>query len=78
MNDNDYNKLLQAASAKLGTSPEQLRKALERGDMASLTASLSKADKDKLRMILSNKALMEKLRSAGSPDEIMRMLGKTN
>ena len=78
MNDNDYNKLLQAASAKLGTSPEQLRKALERGDMASLTASLSKADKDKLRMILSNKALMEKLRSVGSPDEIMRMLGKTN
>ena len=76
MNDNDYNKLLQAASAKLGSTPEQLRKALERGDMASLTASLSKADKDKLRMILSNKALMEKLRSAGSPDEIMRMLGK--
>ena len=78
MNDNDYNKLLQAASAKLGSTPEQLRKALERGDMASLTASLSKADKDKLRMILSNKALMEKLRSVGSPDEIMRMLGKTN
>lgn len=76
MNENDYNKLIQAASAKLGTSPEQLKKALERGDMTSLTASLSKADKEKLRMILSNKALMEKLRSAGSPDEIMRMLGK--
>lgn len=76
MNDNEFNKLIQAASAKLGASPEQLRKALERGDMTSLTASLSKADKEKLRMILSNKALMEKLRSAGSPDEIMRMLGK--
>ena len=76
MNENDYNKLIQAASAKLGTSPEQLKKALERGDMTSLTASLSKVDKEKLRMILSNKALMEKLRSAGSPDEIMRMLGK--
>lgn len=76
MNENDYNKLIQAASAKLGASPEQLKKALERGDMTSLTSSLSKADKEKLRMILSNKALMEKLRSAGSPDEIMRMLGK--
>ncbi|MGN0650788.1 MAG: hypothetical protein ACI4KM_10155 [Oscillospiraceae bacterium] len=76
MNDNDFNKLIQAASAKLGTSPEQLRKALERGDMTSLTASLSKSDKEKLRMILSNKALMEKLRSAGSPDDILKMLGQ--
>lgn len=76
MNDNDYNKLIQAASAKLGASPEQLRQALERGDMASLTSSLSKSDKEKLRMVLSNKALMQKLRSAGSADDIMKMLGQ--
>ncbi len=76
MNDKDYEKLLQTASAKLGTSPDKLRSTLEKGDMAALSAGLSKADKAKLRAILADKELMAKLKSAGSMHEIMGMLGK--
>ena len=76
MNDKEYDKLLQAASAKLGSSPEKLRQTLEKGDIAALSAGLSKADKAKLRAVLNDKELMAKLRSASSPQEIMGMLGK--
>ena len=71
----DYEKLLEAASKKLGSSPEQLRKALDKGDVKALSASLSKQDKEKLRAVLENRELMAKLKSASSPDDIMRMLG---
>lgn len=76
MNDNEYEKLLKAASAKLGSSPDKLRQTLEKGDIAALSAGLSKADKAKLRAVLADKELMAKLKAAGSPQEIMGMLGK--
>lgn len=75
MNEN-YDKLLKAAGAKLGTSPEQLRKALEKGDLKALSASLSKSDKQKLREVLSNRELMDKLKTAASPEDVMRIIGK--
>ncbi len=75
MNEN-YDKLLKAAGAKLGTSPEQLRKALEKGDLKALSASLSQSDKQKLREVLSNRELMDKLKTAASPEDVMRIIGK--
>lgn len=75
MNDNDYEKLLNAASQKLGASPDKLRQTLEKGDLTALSSGLSKSDKAKLRAVLSNKELMAKLKSASSPEDIMRLLG---
>lgn len=75
MNKN-YDNLIEAASKKLGTSPENLKKSLEKGDMKALAAGLSKADKEKLRAVLSNEELMKKLKGASSPDDVMRILGK--
>ena len=74
MTDSNYEKLLNAASQKLGTSPEQLRKALDKGDVKALSAGLSKQDKEKLRAVLANRELMEKLKNASSPEEIMQLL----
>ncbi len=74
MTDNDYEKVLTAASQKLGSSPEKLKSTLEKGDMASLSSGLSKSDKAKLRAVLSNKELMSKLKTAGSPEDIIRLL----
>lgn len=74
--NNNYDKLIEAASKKLGTSPESLKQTLEKGDMKALAAGLSKSDKEKLRAVLSNKELMQKLKSASSPDDVMRILGK--
>lgn len=74
--NNNYDNLIEAASKKLGTSPENLKKSLEKGDMKALAAGLSKADKEKLRAVLRNEELMKKLKGASSPDDVMRILGK--
>lgn len=76
MNENSFDKLVNAASKKLGTSPEKLKQSLESGDLKSISANLSKSDKEKLRAVLDNEELMKKLRRAGSPEEIMGILGK--
>ena len=76
MKENSFEKLLNAASQKLGSTPEQLRQALEKGDIQALSANLSKSDKEKLRAVLSNKELMNKLKGASAPEEVMKMLGK--
>lgn len=74
--NNNYDKLIEAASKKLGTSPESLKQTLEKGDVKALAAGLSKSDKEKLRAVLQNEELMRKLKSASSPDDMMRILGK--
>lgn len=74
MNNNDYDKLIRSASEKLGSSPEDLRKSLEKNDLSALSAILTKSDKQKLRRVLADKELMKQLKSAGSPEEVMRLL----
>lgn len=75
MTNADYEKLLKVASAKLGASPETLRNALSKGDIASISSSLTPKDKEKLKAVLSNKQLIAKLKGASSPEEIMKLLG---
>lgn len=74
MNNNDYDNLIRSASEKLGSSPEDLRKSLEKKDLSALSAILTKSDKQKLRRVLADKELMKHLKSAGSPEEVMRLL----
>lgn len=76
MNEKSYEMLIEMASKKLGTSPDMLRKTLEKGDMKALSQGLSKSDKEKLRAVLSNRELMEKLKGASTPDEVLRIIGK--
>lgn len=74
MNEKNFEKLISAASEKLGTSPDKLKRTLENGDMKQLTSGLSKSDKAKLREILSNEELVKKLKNASDPKEVMRVL----
>lgn len=74
MNNNDYDNLIRSASEKLGSSPEDLRKSLEKKDLSALSAILTKSDKQRLRRVLADKELMKQLKSAGSPEEVMRLL----
>lgn len=76
MDNKNYDQLIEAASKKLGISSEQLRRTLEKGDVKALSQGLSKSDKEKLRAVLSNKELMEKLKSASSPEDVIRLIGK--
>lgn len=75
MNEKNFEKLISAASQKLGTSPEKLRQTLENGDVKALSSGLSKEDKAKLRAVLSNEELVRKLKNASDPQDIMRVLG---
>ena len=76
MNEKNIDKIINAASQKLGTSPEKLRRTLEAGDMKALSAGLSKSDKEKLKEVLSNKELVNKLKKASDPQDIMRVLNE--
>ena len=74
MNNNDYDNLIRTASEKLGSSPEDLRKSLEKKYLSALSAILKKSYKQMLRRVLADKELMKQLKSAGSPEEVMRLL----
>ncbi len=74
MNNNDFDKLIKSASEKLGSSPDELKRSLEKKDLSSLSSILTKADKQKLRNVLADKELMKQLRSAASPEEVMKLL----
>ncbi len=78
MKNNNYEDLLSAAGKKLGITPDRLRGALEKGDIKALSGNLTKADKEKLRAVLADKELMKRLKNASSPEEVMRMLGKSS
>ncbi len=77
MNNSNYEDLLSAAGKKLGITPDKVRGALEKGDIKALSDNLNKADKEKLRAVLAKKELMKRLKNASSPEEVMRMLGKS-
>lgn len=74
MNQNNFDELLRSASRKLNTSPESLKKTLEKGDIKALSHNLSKSDKEKLRAVLANKELMQKLKKASDPNDFMKIL----
>ncbi len=67
--------LIKSASEKLGASPNELKKSLEKKDLSTLSSILTKSDKEKLRRVLADKELMKQLKTAGSPEEVMRLLG---
>lgn len=75
MTDKEYEQLISTASRKMGASPDTLKRNLEKGDISALSKGLSKNDKAKLKAVLANKELMARLKSASSPEEIMRLLG---
>ena len=75
MTNNDFDKLIKSASDKLGSSPDELKRSLEKKDLTALSSVLTKADKQKLRKVLADKELMTRLKSAGSPEEVMKLLG---
>lgn len=75
MNNNEFDNLIKSASEKLGSSPERLRKTIEKKDLSALSSILTKSDKEKLRRVLADKELMKQLKSAGSPEEVLKLLG---
>lgn len=55
----NINSLISAASKKLGVPEEQLRKAVNEGNVAELRSYLSSTDNEKLDRVMKDKALAE-------------------
>lgn len=65
-------KLFESASQKLGTTPEKLKEALEKGDINQAVQNMSEEDKQRLNSLLNNKQLMEKLMKSKKAEEIIK------
>ncbi len=75
MNSN-MEKMIEAASKKLGTSPDSLKSALNSGNTEEILSRLSDSDKEKLNALLKNPALREKLMKSPEAEKIIRMMKK--
>lgn len=78
MNQKGINALLNMASKKMGTSPENLRNNLEKGNIDALTKGMSKEDNQKLMQALSNKELTQKILSSPEAQSLMKKLSDNN
>lgn len=73
-NNNKFDNLLKAASKKLGTDPETLKKAAQSGDINSALKNLNSEDAKKIQNILSNKDMASKLLSSPQAQQILKKL----
>lgn len=64
----NIDKLMEAASKGLGISKESLRNALEKGDVAGITANMSESDRAKVNAVLKDPKLSEKFRKQYTGD----------
>ncbi len=66
--------MLEAVSKKLGTSPDELKKNLESGNMNGVIKGMDETQSEKLRQALNNKSLQEKIMSSPEAQELVKKL----
>lgn len=74
MNQKALDLLLQMASKKVGTTPENLKSNLEKGDLSQVMGSMSTEDSQKLKNVLENKELTQKIISSPEAQELIKKL----
>lgn len=62
MGNLNIDSLIEAASKRLGVTPEKLKSSLSSGNTEEITSLLSKSDREKINAVMSNPALAEKFR----------------
>ncbi|MCL2637743.1 MAG: hypothetical protein FWD48_05165 [Oscillospiraceae bacterium] len=71
---NGMEKLMKTACAKLGMSPENLMRALEKGDMNSVLANMKPEDKQKMKSILENGTALDMIMSNPGAAAMMKQM----
>jgi len=74
---NGMEKLLKTASLKLGMSPERLMGAIEKGDMNSILANMSPADKQKMKAIVDSGTAMNMLMKNPQAADMLKQMKQT-
>ncbi len=59
MDEKQIEKMLNMAAAKLGMTPEQLKKAATDGNTEAILSHLDKSKADKVRSVMNNKQMTE-------------------
>jgi hypothetical protein len=75
---NGMEKMLKAASSKLGMSPENLMSALEKKDINSILGNMKPEDKQKMKSILENGTALDKIMSNPQAAAMMKQMKKPN
>ncbi len=73
MNSN-MEKMIELASKKLGVSSEVLKRSLEKGNVDDMLNSMRKEDADKLKTIMQNPSVKEKMLNSPDAEKIMKKL----
>lgn len=61
MNKNPMDQWIQKASNQMKTNPKAVKEAINNGDVSKLTASMSRADMEKVQAVLNDKQKMQEL-----------------
>lgn len=62
-NNENFNDLLKATSKHLGTTPEELKKSAESGNLSNVLKNLDPKDAQKIQEVISDKNAADKLLS---------------
>lgn len=73
MNSN-MEKMIELASKKLGVPSEVLKRSLEKGNVDDMLSSMRKEDADKLKTIMQNPSVKEKMLNSPDAEKIMKKL----
>jgi len=77
MNQKNLDALLSMTSKKFGTTPDELKKSLQNGNLDSVMKGMRPEDSASLQKALSDKNLINKIMSTPEAQELMKkMAGK--
>lgn len=72
LNQKGMDALLGMASKKVGTSPQNLKNDLEKGNLDNVMKGMNPSDSKKLKETLSNKQMMDKIMNSPEAQALMK------
>ena len=75
-NSNNYDKMLEMLSKRIGTDPSNLKSAAQKGSVDSLMRSMKPEDAQKIQNILQNKSELERIMKSEQAQAIMKKLSE--
>lgn len=73
-NNRDFENLLQSVANQLGKGPEELKQASQNGDIENLLGNLNPSDAQKIKKILSDKNMANKILSTPQAQSLIKKL----
>jgi len=77
-NNNQLENLLKTAAARLGTTPEELKRAAQNGDLSRAMGNANSQDAAAMNKVLSDPDAAKKLMSSEQAQKLMKMFQGQN